>query len=564
MADTPRDSVPDEPGEASPLLPPQHHHHHQNHEHHHHPPRPTHRTRPSVASIASSVRLPRAHKGSTIVNLLCFNIFIATAGSGLLTIPYTRVLEDVICREYYGVLADAEPIDEQMCKVNAIQSRLAFIAAIGMALQAIVGFLAAFPWGLVADRIGRRPVFALAVTGAILGLLWIMTVAYFSNVFPIEAVWLASAGMLLGGGDALLIAVVLSMITDATNEEERGMAFMKSHVGSLCGNLMSPAIASAMMSKTGPWPPLWLAVGLLAISAVSILFVPETLAAKQKQQQKGAGHPGASTPGDEPTGLRAQVAHTISRFRESLSVFNSPSLIMLLITALASQPVTYATLQFMTQFISKRYALPLSQTGYVQSLYGAAQILHALVLLPRLSRALLLLPRPTAPAPAPATARLRFATAERRDLYLARASYLILALGILALALAPTLALFVAGLVVMALGSAFGSLTRSTMSLYVDPAHRSRLFSVVGMVEVLGSVYAQPMLAGLFSLGMRLEGGGDDGDDGDDGRGRGWLGLPYFGLAALVAAAGCLLCFVRLPGKRGAGDGAPADEEEGE
>ncbi|KAI1119138.1 hypothetical protein F5Y14DRAFT_446349 [Nemania sp. NC0429] len=85
-------------------------------------------------------------------------------------------------------------------------------------------------------------------------------------------------------------------------------------------------------------------------------------------------------------------------------------------------------------------------------------------------------------------------------------SYAILFLGALTPGLAPTLAGFVLGLLLMAVGSGFGSLSKSLMSIYVDPAHRSRLFSLVGMVEVLGSVFSQPLLAGLFSLGLRCGG----------------------------------------------------------
>ncbi|CAJ2500450.1 Uu.00g033030.m01.CDS01 [Anthostomella pinea] len=488
-----------------------------------HPRRPAHRTGLSVASIASIAKLPKAHRSNTIVNLLCLIIFIATSAGGFVAIPYTRLVEDVLCHQYYDV-ESMQPIDENLCKENTIQSKLAFIIAIGGAIDAIVGFLAAFPWGLVADRFGRKPVSALAIAGLVMGLLWTMAVVYFHNALQLEAVWLASAGSLLGGGNAVLIGVILSMISDATNEEERAIAFMRTHVCSLGGNLLSPALASAMMIKTGPWPPLWVAVALQVVSAVSFLFLPETLPHKRLHGNDEA---------TEPANLKSRM----SRYRESLSMLKSPSLVLLLLTALVTGPVAYSTLQFMVQFISKRYSLRLYETGYVQAAFGVAQVVQALIILPWWSRFLL---KETTPA------TLRAPGEHHRDLSISRWSFAILTIGVMVLGLSPTLASFIFGLMLMALGSGFNSLARSVMSLYVDPEHRSRLFSLVGMVDVLGVVYAQPMLAGLFALGLKLGGG--------------WIGLPYYGLAVLVATAGSLLLFVRLPGT---GQGlSPAHEDE--
>lgn len=107
----------------------------------------------------------------------------------------------------------------------------------------------------------------------------------------------------------------------------------------------------------------------------------------------------------------------------------------------------------------------------------------------------------------------------------------------LVLGLAPNLALFITGLVILALGTGCASLIRTLLSFYVDPEHRSRLFGIVGMIEIIGSIYARPMLAALFSLGMKL--GGQ------------WIGLPYYSVTVLFAAITVLFVFVRVPRKPG-------------
>lgn len=495
----------DESTESSPLLTRQR------------PQRPSHRPTLSVTSIAS-VRVPKVHNGRTVVNLLCIIAFIASSSSGFAAIPVTRILEDVLCRQYYGLREESgPPIDEKLCKEDAIQNKVAFIMAVASSADAAVGFLAAFPWGLLADRIGRKPVFVINLFGMFINLSWSIVVLYFHTVFPLQLVWLGSAGYLIGGGNAVLLGIILSMITDSTTEEERAIAFIRLHVAGLCGNLVSPALSSAMMEKTGPWPSIWIAFCAIVISAIAFLFVPETL--KHQPDHEEVHEVETDAPG-----LQSRISHVINRFKHSLSILKSPSIILLLLTCLGSAPVAYASLQFMAQFVSKRYSIKLAQTGYVQATYGIAQVMHALLILPWLARFVM---KDTTPA------RFRAADEHHRDLSLARWSFGILFIGALVLGLAPSLAGFIFGLTLMAFGSGFNSLTRSLMSLYVDPEHRSRLFSLVGMVEVVGNVYAQPMLAGLFALGMKLEGG--------------WIGLPYYGLSLLIAATASLLIFVRVP-----------------
>lgn len=116
------------------------------------PRRPSHRQRLSVTSI-TSVHVPKVHSGRTIVNLLCLIILISSSSTGLIGIPETRLLEDAACRQYYGLDGStSDPIDEKHCKENAIQNKVAFILAIQSSADAAAGFLAAFPWGLAADR----------------------------------------------------------------------------------------------------------------------------------------------------------------------------------------------------------------------------------------------------------------------------------------------------------------------------------------------------------------------------------------------------------------------------
>ncbi|KAI0856976.1 major facilitator superfamily domain-containing protein [Xylaria cubensis] len=477
----------------------------------------SYRSNLSISSIDSSISsfyTPQPRK-NTVINILYFITFIASYSNGFFELPFTRLIEDLICRDYYNVKSSTQPIDESLCKEDSIQKDLAYILAVQSTLYSIVGFFAAFPWGLAADKFGRKPVVAVAMTGGLIGSLIELGVLYWSDMFPITAIWASSAGQFIGGGNSVLIAVVLSMIADATNEEERAIAFLRTHVAALCGMLLSPSLAGFVMERAGPWIPPFLGIGLYFLSAVVLFFLPETQTPKDPSQDSLV----PDIPSPDST-----ISEIFSQFIDSFSILKSPSLILLFLTALCSMPVMDSTLNFLNQFVSKRYEIKIAQTGYVQSTYGVASIIMTLLILPWISNLLI---DPATPA------RYRARNEQYRDLSLARWSYAVLFLGALTLGLSPTLGGFIFGLLLMAVGSGFGSLSKSLMSIYVDPAHRSRLYSLVGMIEVLGSVFSQPLLAGLFSLGLRWHGG--------------WIGLPYLGLAVLIALAGSLLLFVRIP-----------------
>lgn len=132
MADERRCSF-DGPSESSPLL-------------------ATDRPAPSTPG-ASHVHIPKVSSHKAILNLLLLVNLMASSAGGLINIPQVRLTEDVLCHEYYGRMSSLDvPIDEEMCKLEPIQSELAFILAVLSAFTAATGFVSAYPWSLLADR----------------------------------------------------------------------------------------------------------------------------------------------------------------------------------------------------------------------------------------------------------------------------------------------------------------------------------------------------------------------------------------------------------------------------
>lgn len=116
--------------------------------------KPGHSRSPTLASVGSVISVPRAHSPSTIVNLIYLYVLVVSATGGFQNIPMTRIYEDILCRAYYGKPPDsAEPIDEGECKMDSLQSELAYLFAVLEALTAGISCLAALPWGIAADRL---------------------------------------------------------------------------------------------------------------------------------------------------------------------------------------------------------------------------------------------------------------------------------------------------------------------------------------------------------------------------------------------------------------------------
>jgi MFS transporter, PCFT/HCP family, solute carrier family 46 (folate transporter), member 1 len=91
-----------------------------------------------------SSRAPfQARTPRSIVLLLSLNILCLATGGSLLIVPVTRILEDILCHGYYdGLHGQDDSIDERLCKIDAIQSELAYLNGILSMIEATIGMLA--------------------------------------------------------------------------------------------------------------------------------------------------------------------------------------------------------------------------------------------------------------------------------------------------------------------------------------------------------------------------------------------------------------------------------------
>ncbi|KAK0123872.1 hypothetical protein ONS95_008865 [Cadophora gregata] len=448
-----------------------------------------------------------------IVLLLALNILILASAGGLTVVPQTRLLEDIFCHRYYGDVKGLGDIDESLCKIDSIQSELAYVNGLTTAVEAVVGLTFAFPFGILADKIGRKPVYMISMIGTALYLVSTMLVIRFWRFLPAHLVIFCSIFQVIGGGTQVLLAVLYSIAADVESSANRASAFFLLALASYTGNLIGPLISSVMMEVVSPWVPLLSAIALVPIGVSTFIFIPETLRKKADDED---------TLQDSPSAMSSIITHfwhTLTQLSESFFMLKSPSLTIILFSFVVQMSLFFGKSTFFIQYFSKRFQWSLAKTGYLLSYRGIISVAVLIFILPGLSKILL--------SP---NLRFRFSAA-KKDLVLAQCSAFFSMLGYFFMA-APTVPIVFLGIIVATLGDGLAPLCRSLLTAYIDPQHISRIYVLVGIVEALGSMYAGPALAAFFTIGMRRDGL--------------WMGLPYFWLTFQCLLVVLGLCFVNL------------------
>lgn len=115
---------------------------------------------------ASSTHEPRSASqrlGLALVLPCLLLILLVEIGATLITTPMNQIQEGIICQMWHPGIP--EPSKDVRCKDRDVQSELSTLRGWELTFGLIPGLLTAIPYGIIADRYGRKVVLSLSLFG---------------------------------------------------------------------------------------------------------------------------------------------------------------------------------------------------------------------------------------------------------------------------------------------------------------------------------------------------------------------------------------------------------------
>jgi MFS family permease len=496
-------------------------------------PRPARQNHNSPSQGKRLLKTPRA------LTLAVFLVLILISfADQLAQYPQTRIFESIICYMYYeqndkskiklgrdtvgpGAIGG---VDEAWCKVDAVQNELASLGGYLQMFNSIPNLLLAIPFGWYADRYGRWPLMFINLLQLVLVAGFIQSVAWFWQNFSLRTIWMSAFFSILGGGPPISSALFFVVLSDITPEAARAAVYLRAGAVNISASLFMPPLAAWLMTIT-PWIPFLGSTCLLVLGTLLWLSIPETLEREHLFRPTVSNHPSptvsfqatldpAVTDQSPSAGF---VQEVLLSTKETSKFILEDWRVPALIVPFCGHMLIAASGPLLLQYISKRYDLTFSQGTLLITTRNSMNVLLLLVILPYLSTVLV------------GTFGLND---QRKDLYLARVSQVLVALGWTLLAASPNWPASVISLAIASLGQGSMLMVRSFLASLVSAHHIATVYSIISMWDALGTMVGAPLLAKLYRHGMEL--------------GSGWVGLPFYFVGLLSFSFACLLCLIQL------------------
>jgi hypothetical protein len=302
----------------------------------------------------------------------------------------------------------------------------------------------------------------------------------------------------------------------------RVTTFFRFMATNLAGTVLAVPLAWYFV-RFSIWLPMLLGFGFILSGTLLTLLIPETL--DKKMEDGPAMEPLLDRHHDDnnqnepiPKPLHKTLISRMIQFPNQLQfVFASPLLAILAITFFANS-LGQRVLTLLLQFASTRFNTTLSTASLLIPLSATLNFLVLVCVLPWINS------QPANDHDTPA-----------KDLAIARASIILLVIGLVGIALSPHIAAFVVALTIYAFGAGYSGASRSLVTSFVERDQVGRLYAVLAMLDMTGTVVSGPALGKMFSWGLALGGL--------------WSGLPFFFAAGLFSLVGVVIWVIRLPEK---------------
>ncbi|KAJ5779998.1 hypothetical protein N7457_005158, partial [Penicillium paradoxum] len=479
---------------------------------------------------------PRAqHPRKFFISIVCA-IFLLTADFGfyMSAAPQLAVFEDIICRNYQADLHKAGngtlgPPGSNPCKSEAVQGELALVIGYRETFDVLPGLLLALPYGILSDRWGRKPILYLCIIGILLAEVWMRIVCLFSNVLPLRMVWLSSVFKIIGGGEQVVTAISLVIVTDVFSEDERATALFRLQSCVQIAEVLATPLSAYLMTF-GPMLPYILSLCMILVGSIPILFLPETLPTRKSPRvnldssEQNDENGQSQSPSKKP--ILQELTQQVRDFIESTRCIWGDSNVCIMVLVLFVTIMSRLCTNLLLQYVSKKFDWSIGRASLLISLRGIIALATYLLIMPSLTVL---------------AAKHLNIHGKYSDKFMSKGTGVLSIIGFTVVFAAPTPAILIGGVVFLSIGSAFSVNTRSLATSLVPPNHVGTLYSAIAIAQGVGTLISGPLFANLFRLGMHL--------------GYAWTGLPFLQAALFFVVAVIGVWHVRL-------GPPPADDEQ--
>ncbi|KAJ5188096.1 Major facilitator superfamily domain general substrate transporter [Penicillium cf. griseofulvum] len=462
---------------------------------------------------------PRRH----LLLLVCLSVVAADFGNYLGYAPHIEILESIICRQARG---SNSFVGNDNCKSPDVQGELALVNGWKDTFDQVPGILLALPYGFAADRIGRKPILALSLTGLILEEISIRLIFSFNSALPLRMVWATPVFQIIGGGPQIATAMAYAMVTDIVPSSQRASVFFILSAATLLGEIIATPVAAFLMSWS-PWIPSLLGLFFECLGLLGATFISDIpfnsapsndqrdLEEEEESQEEGHN---LSLADDPPylrwkNTIRRQWNHVQNDYLASWSANLFYTVGAFLLASIGRQ-----ALQLIVQYASNRFSWSIARASSLIALKGVINLVTLLFILPWLSNWL--------------STHLLLSPAAK-DLRIVQGSVWLLTLGSAIMAVSTYPVTFIVGVSSLAFGWGFYSALRSLAMELVSPSQVGIVNTAIGFAQSIGSLLSGPILAAAFRRGLQEDGV--------------LVGLPYMVAAGLFFLSGCLSACIRIP-----------------
>ncbi|EHK18451.1 uncharacterized protein TRIVIDRAFT_158459 [Trichoderma virens Gv29-8] len=470
-------------------------------------------------NISDQIRISRRIAVAVLCLLL---LLIVEFAATLLTISISQIEEGVLCRSFYPDVNN--PATDLRCKSENVQSELSTIQGWGFTFAIIPGLITAVPYGVAADKYGRRVILSLSILGLLLVEAGVTIICRFPHIFPIRLIWLAALFTLIGGGTFVFNAMIFTIASDVSTEAQRSTVFFYVAAVAIGGKLISGPLAF-MAVQHSVWLSVYIGLVCLLACVLLALAFPETrpLSAVETEETRndddGRSDTSASSNITKSRGLKMRIYDLLELEKLAILVkyfWENKRLGLLLLSLIFTTLGNYVTIILM-QYTTKRFGWTWAKAGLLSSISAFVNLVLLAAILPALSQVLLFKYRLSPVA---------------KDALLARAGMVALTIGAFGIGFSNTTAMLMTTLVIYSLGYGYESSLRSLLIALAGEQHTAMLFAAMSVLQNIGMLIAGPLMAWAFRVGLRWGGA--------------WIGLPFISTGCLLTCATCIVFGVRL------------------